>query len=47
MKKILSLIFLLLVICMPVLADIQIGEFIITYESTPEEVISYIFKILI
>ena len=47
MKKILSLIFLLLIICTPVLADIQIGEFIITYESTPEEVISYIFKILI
>ncbi|HPM39111.1 MAG TPA: pilin, partial [Candidatus Pacearchaeota archaeon] len=47
MKKILSLIFLLLVICTPVLADIQIGEFIITDETTSEEVISYIFKILI
>jgi len=47
MKKILSLIFLLLIICTPVLADIQIGEFIITDESTSEEVISYIFKILI
>lgn len=47
MKKILSLIFLLLIICTPVLADIQIGEFIITDQTTPEEVISYIFQILV
>ncbi|KUK98752.1 MAG: hypothetical protein XE08_0437 [Parcubacteria bacterium 32_520] len=47
MRKILSLIFLLLIICTPVLADIQIGEFIITDEATSEEVISYIFQILI
>ncbi|KUK98410.1 MAG: hypothetical protein XE08_0557 [Parcubacteria bacterium 32_520] len=47
MKKILSLIFLLLIICTPVLADIQIGEFIITDETTSEEIILYIFQILI
>jgi len=47
MKKILSLIFLLLIISTPVFADVQIGEFIITDESTPEEIISYIFQILV
>lgn len=47
MKKILSLIFLLLIICTPALADIQIGEFVITDETTPEEIISYIFQILV
>ncbi len=47
MKKILSLIFLLLIISTPVFADVQIGEFVITDESTPEEIISYIFQILV
>ncbi|MDD2274725.1 MAG: pilin [Candidatus Pacebacteria bacterium] len=47
MKKILSLIFLLLIISTPVFADVQIGEFIITDETTPEEIISYIFQILV
>jgi len=47
MKKILSLIFLLLIISTPVLADVQIGEFIITDQTTPEEVISYIFQLLV
>lgn len=47
MKKILSLIFLLLIICTPALADTQIGEFIITDETTGEQIISYIFQILV
>lgn len=47
MKKILSLIFLLLIISTPVLADVQIGEFVITDETTPEEIISYIFQLLV
>lgn len=47
MKKILTLIFLSLIFCTPVLADVQIGEFIITDKTSPEEVIIYIFQIFV